>query len=255
MRKRIVGKVKSARKKLLTRMRRLDSNYAVEETFHSHHYLRLTMRTLEHLASLALPLQNRSVLEVGAGAGDFSGFFLDRGCRMTITDVRPELLAYLHRRYPGQDIRRLDLEQTAPFAGAPFEVVFCYGVLYHLQQPAQAIAYLSDCCSDLLLVSSQVVFGDNAEIERADEQQARLSQSYYGRGARFTRRWLWQQLRHHFPHVYLPITQPAHPQFPTDWTLQPVKEELVRAVFVAARQPLTNPLLTEAWLDHQKCQP
>lgn len=245
----------SAWRALSHRWPRADPRQRVEAIFHNDHYLRLTARSLEHLASLGLPLRGRTVLEVGAGAGDYSSFFIDRGCRITITDVRPELLAYLRRRYPEQDVQHLDLETPAPLTGAPFEVVFCYGVLYHLRQPAQALAYLNDCCRDLLLVSSQVVYGDEEDIVLVDEQQARLGQSYYGRGARFTRRWLWQQLRHHFPHVYLPITQPTHPQFPTDWTLQPVKEELVRAVFVAARQPLTNPLLTEAWLDHQERQP
>ncbi|MBP1464237.1 class I SAM-dependent methyltransferase [Candidatus Chloroploca sp. M-50] len=254
MRNRLRRKTTSAWRKLLTSVKRLDPTYTIEQTFHTHHYLRLTMRTLEHLASMDLPVRNRSVLEVGAGVGDFSSFFLDRACRTTITDVRPELLTYLQRRYPGQDIRCLDLEQPTSLADAPFEVVFCYGVLYHLQHPAQAIAYLSDCCSDLMLVSSQVIYGDEEDFVLADEQQARLGQSYYGCGARFTRRWLWQQLRQHFPHVYLPIIQPAHPQFPTNWMVQPAQEELARAIFVAARQPLTNPLLTEAWLDRQEHQ-
>ncbi len=237
-----------------SRWRRPDSRQRIESTFHSDFYLRITARSLEHLVTLGLPLRGRTVLEVGAGAGDYSTFFLERACRVTITDVRPELLAYLRRRFPGQDVQRLDLEAPVALAGAPFEVVFCCGVLYHVRQPAQALAYLSECCQDLLLVSSQVIYGDEARLEEVDEEQARLGQSYYGRGSRFTRRWLWEQLQRHFPYVYMPLTQPAHPQFPIDWTVQPTDAKLVRAIFVAARQPLSCPLLTETWLERQACQ-
>lgn len=233
--------------------RRPDPCRRVEVTFHNDHYLRLTARSLEHLASLGLPLRGRTVLEVGAGAGDYSSFFVDRGCRMTITDVRPELLAYLRRRYPEQDVQSLDLEAPARLTAAPFEVVLCYGVLYHLQHPAQAIAYLSECCGDLLLVSSQVLQGDSDSLEQVPEPQQALAQSYHGLGSRFTRRWLYNQLQLHFPFVYTPLAQPAHPQFPCNWSM-PIKEPLIRTVFVAARQPLKNPLLTSDWLDVQGLQ-
>lgn len=236
-------------------MLRLDPNDEIEWIFHSHHYLRLTMRTLEHLASLGLPLHDRSVLEVGSGAGDFSSFFVDRACRTTISDVRPKLLAYLQRRYPQQDILRLDLDQPEPISGAPFELVCCYGVLYYLQHPAQAIAFLSDCCSDLLLVSSQVKGNDEIGLNEIAESSERLSQSYHGGGTRFTRRWLHAELQRHFPYVYTPRTQPAHVQFPCDWSVADGQKQLVRAIFIASRQPLTNGMLTEQWLNHQEPQP
>lgn len=46
--------------------------------FHSYDYLRHNARRLEHLASLGLPITGRSVLEVGAGIGDHSHFYIDR---------------------------------------------------------------------------------------------------------------------------------------------------------------------------------
>jgi len=107
----------------------------------------------------------------------------------------------------------------------------------------------------LLLVSTQVIFGNESRIVEVDEPQERLPQAYHGHGSRFTRRWLREQLLRQFPYVYTPITQPVHPQFPCDWTTPPDHDTLVRANFVAARRPLTNPLLTEAWLDRQEHQP
>jgi phospholipid N-methyltransferase len=249
-----IGDWASAAWQKLYRLLDLDHRRRIENTFHYSDYLRLTARSLEHLATLNLPLSNRTVLEVGAGAGDLSSYFLDRGCRLTITEVRPELLGYLRKRYPGQMVQQLDVDRPSPVEGSPFEVVFCYGVLYHLKQPDHALAYLSDCCSDLLLVSSQVTFGDNAAISEVEERQGRFSQSYHGRGTRFTRRWLYERLCDHFPHVYTPLTQPAHRQFPCDWSAPDQHRGIARANFVAARRPLNSPLLVEGLLERQERQ-
>jgi hypothetical protein len=52
-----------------------------EKQFLAPHYRRINARRLEHLIELGLPLQQRSVLELGAGVGELTSFFLDRGCR------------------------------------------------------------------------------------------------------------------------------------------------------------------------------
>ena len=65
------------------RLVRSDSTEDVEGTFHSWHYLRHNARRLEHLASLQIPIRGKSVLEIGAGIGDHSSYYLDRGCTVT----------------------------------------------------------------------------------------------------------------------------------------------------------------------------
>lgn len=57
-----------------------------ERHFHSIFYLRHNARRQEHLATLGLDLGNKSVLEVGAGIGDHTQFFLDRGCKVLCTE-------------------------------------------------------------------------------------------------------------------------------------------------------------------------
>ena len=72
------------------------------------------------------------------------------------------------------------------------------------------------------------------------------------------RSWVFNQLRTHFEHVYMPETQPWHIEFPLDWQQQQQQRRapsaaaaaaaappLTRAVFVASRRPLENPLLHE----------
>ena len=59
-----------------------------------------------HLASLGLSLEGRRVLEVGAGVGHLSGFFLERGCDLVVTEGRPENVAELRRRFPNIEAER-----------------------------------------------------------------------------------------------------------------------------------------------------
>jgi SAM-dependent methyltransferase len=224
--------------------------------FHSDHYLRHNARRLEHLASLQIPVAGKSVLEVGAGIGDHSHFYLDRGCKLTTTEARSENLDYLRARYPEADVRFLDMEQSAPVADAPFDVVHCYGLLYHLNDPEQALAFLGENTGGLLLLETCVSFGDDEAIHLTAENPDNPSQAFSGTGCRPTRPWVFKQLQALFEYVYLPLTQPAHEEFPIDWTAAESDRPagLTRAIFVASRNPLDNGALTASLLDRQTRQ-
>ena len=60
-----------------------------EKSFRGGHYQRHNARRQEHLASLQLDLAGKRVLEVGAGIGDHTTFFLDRECTVVATEPRP----------------------------------------------------------------------------------------------------------------------------------------------------------------------
>lgn len=212
--------------------------------FHAGDYLRHNSRRLEHLASLALPVTGKTVLEVGAGIGDHSHYYLDRGCKLTITEARRENLTYLRRRYPGQDVRELDLDAPNPTLQETFQVVHCYGVLYHLGRPAEALRFIASRTEELLLLETCVSFGDEPAPHLVSELQASPTQSVTGTGCRPTRAWVFQELARHFAHVYATRTQPNHEQFPLDWRRPELHgAPLVRAVFVAAQRPLASDAL------------
>jgi Methyltransferase domain len=213
--------------------------------FHSWEYLRHNQRRQEHLASLGLPLENRTVLETGAGIGDHTSFFLDRGCTVVVTEPREENLEILRRRYPKLDVVALDLDRPDPALDTRAEVVYCYGTLYHVSEPAVALAFLSEHCDDLLLLETWVSPDTGEDVRIVDEVQSMPSQAVSGHGSRPTRAWVVARLRQEFPHVYLTTTQPWHEEFPLDWTGDLDPRRPTRAVFVASRRPLDNPLLTE----------
>ncbi|MFN0011210.1 MAG: FkbM family methyltransferase [Phycisphaerales bacterium] len=212
-------------------------------------YLRLNQRRLDHLASLDLPLDGRRVLEVGAGVGDLTGFWLDRGCAVHATDARPDhvrLIARTHSGRPGLSLARLDLDAPLPFTCEPFDIVFAYGLLYHLNDPVAGLAYMSAACRGTLLLETCVSPGEGESLNPVAEDRAVPSQALSGTGCRPTRAWVYARLREAFPHVYMPRTQPDHEEFPLDWSAGAASASrgdaarLTRAVFVASREPIAN---------------
>jgi SAM-dependent methyltransferase len=197
---------------------------------------------MTHLASLHLPIEGKSVLEVGAGIGLLTGFFEQRGCKVLSTDARPENVAEMKRRWPARQVATLDLERPDEIrAIGHFDVVFCYGTLYHLAAPEPALAALSQA-ADSILLETCVSPGEEDAAPNIPEELT-MNQAVSGHGSRPTRKWVMNRLEKFWGHGYISVTQPAHPDFPTDWTV-PAGRPNVRAIFVGSKEPLANPLLT-----------
>jgi hypothetical protein len=214
--------------------------------FHSEHYFRHNQRRQEHLASLRLPLENQSVLELGAGIGDHTSFFLDRGCRVLTTEARADNLQLLQQRFQGKpnvEVQHLNLE-TPTDLNRQFDIVYSYGVLYHLPNPEQALTFMADHCCNILLLETCVSYGNDEQIHPVIEPERDPSQSVSGRGCRPTRPWIFNQLRQRFEYAYMPITQPYHEEFPINWHA-PNNQRYSRAVFIASRRPIENALLSD----------
>lgn len=237
----------------------IDPTAAARGEFKSEWYMRHNRRRQEHLASLDLDLVGKAVLEVGAGGGDHTGCFLDRGCTVTCVEPRREncalLLATLKEaRY---DLSRVtvvesDIEGLSAHLRGSFEIVYCYGLLYHIADPLSALRTMADHCRDLLLLETVVSQEEGEAVNVTAEIRQQSSQAFYGEGARPTREWVWRRLRELFPHIYVPRTQPAHPEFPLDWSRPNDLAAFSRAIFVASRRLLSNPRLSDAILARQE---
>lgn len=210
-------------------------------------------RRLEHLATLMLPLRGRSVLETGAGIGDLTAFFLDRGCTVTSLEPRRTNVESFRARYrenawwPPEHLRieqgdLLRLDDRTDIA--PHQIVFCYGLLYHLDQPLRALQSLARLCTDMLLVETAVAYGvEDDSIQFAPEDPLDPTNSITGTACYPSRRWMFNRLGELFEHVYMPLTQPHHEQFRLDWRQGTPPAGRSRAIFVASRTRLRNSLL------------
>jgi len=193
----------------------------------------------DHLASLGLELIRKRVLEVGAGIGLHTPFFLERECEVVVTDGNPENVSEIRRRHPSLRVDLVDLERDESLHRlGEFDLVYCYGLLYHLAHPERAIARLAEVCRGQILLETCVSLGSYSEVIFLRDFQSN-NQAVSGIGCRPTRLWMKEMLEHYVGHVYLPRSQPDHPHFPTNWDC-PDTSLLYRGVFVASTVPLAN---------------
>jgi len=229
--------------------------------FHHIHTVRMTARRQEHLAGLGLPLRDRSVLESGAGICLHSSFFLDRGCTVLATDGRAENVEIMKALYDvyswylrrgALQIGLLDIEADSFVPPNRFEIVYCYGLLYHCARPSIALRNMRACCSGLLLIETSVQTGDIHDLHVGAEDPHDVSQSIHGGGSHPTREWILGELRKYFPHVGVPRTQPNHEYFPIDWrNPERFRDQTMRCVFVASDAPLAHETFVEEIPEHQ----
>jgi len=210
------------------------------ESFDTSEASRLNKSRLEHLASLDLPLNRRSVLEVGAGVGHLTRFFVERDCRVVVTEARAENIRELARRHPKVTVRQADVEESLQHLGR-FDVVFCYGVLYHLENPLRALRNMSDVCADLLLIETMVCDA-TAPALVLDDETTSVNQALNGLAHRPSPSYLALALnRIGFNHVYIASLPPDHEDYQFTWldNLDTARDgALLRAVFVASRRRL-----------------
>ena len=206
----------------------------------------INVARLEHLASLGLPLTGRTVLEVGAGVGRLTGFFTSHACRVLATEARPGNVMVIQQRTPEAAVIRADVEESLKGLGG-FEVVFCYGLLYHLENPLRALRNMAAVCDDLLLLET-IVCDARAPVLRLDDETKAVSQALRGVAHRPSPSYLALALnRVGFEYVYGATTPPAHRDYEfgrmddLSWFRD---GRPLRAVFVASRKPIDSPSLT-----------
>ena len=184
-----------------------------------HNYDEITRQRLAHLDSLGLPLQGRSVLELGAGVGELTDFWLAKGCAVLTSDGRIGNVLAMRKRFGASTASQvIDMRsaETMPRAFFSAEIVFCYGLLYHLPDPAATIAWIARHTiqpGGMFLLSTMV--GVSREGSVADDQMSVLerdmpSQAIGGVGTRPRREWILEELRK-VSLFYFPPTVCANP--------------------------------------------
>ena len=230
---------------------RLDSQPDMDNFF-SVHYQEHNEARLEHLQSLGLPISGCRVLELGSGPGDHTAFYLSRGCQVVAVDARKRCLEILAQRFPTVRCVLCDLNTPDSLLELDmFDVVHCYGILYHLEEPERLIRLMGAACSGFAIVETCVCRAKESTLEFVDEIREDCTQSLTGRASRPSRKWVFETLGRYFPYVYQTKRQPSHPEFPTDWNDLGDAPALIRSIFVSSKHPLLLPSLSAELLDVQ----
>jgi FkbM family methyltransferase len=203
---------------------------------------------LRNLEGLGLPLDDKSVLDVGCGPGHLSVFFAERGCRVVCVDARPDNIERLRFLYPDRKAAVANVQFDSLSNLGVFDIVFCYGLLYHVEDPIGVLRNISACCGELLLLETVISDSDQPIVQLVDEPVDISNQAAGGFGCRPSPSFITMALsRMGFPFIYTPREKVAHPDFQfeprnsAEWRRD---GHLLRQVFVASRQRLDSPGLT-----------
>jgi SAM-dependent methyltransferase len=121
------------------------------------------------LAELAAPMNLKTAVDVGCGAGYFSGLLQSLGLQVTAADGRKENAEEAARRVPGVVFHTLNAEDPKLRSLGTFDLVFCFGLLYHLENPFLAIQHLHAMSKSLLLAEGLVYPGEEPIMGLLDE--------------------------------------------------------------------------------------
>ncbi len=193
------------------------------------------------LEAANLPVQGKRVIDVGCGVGHFAPFYLERGCTVVGIDGREENIRELRARLPQVAGHVGDVQFTSLRGLGDFDIVHCFGLLYHLDSPVAALRHIHDACGELLVLETMVCDSSRPVVVLADESKS-WNQALAGLGCRPSPAYIALALnRVGFPFVYGSTAPPDHPDFLFAWkdTLDVQRDgHNLRCMFVASRHPV-----------------
>lgn len=209
---------------------------------------RMNQARLARLVELDLPLAGKRVLDVGCGVGHFSRPFVERGCSYVGVDGRAENIARMKELYPDVEGHVGDVQVDALAPHGRFDVVLCFGLLYHLESPIAALRNVASVCDELLLLETMVCDSSRPVLLLADEPRS-FNQALAGLGCRPSPSFLAMALqRVGFDRIYAPRVPPRHEDFEIEWRDDLARQRDghdLRCMFLAARQPIASDRLLE----------
>lgn len=212
--------------------------------FDNPHYAGITEARLQHLESLGLTFSGKTVIDVGCGVGRLSEFFVQQGCDVFCVDGRPENIHRLKSFYPNRKAEVVDLETDEVLKYGGFDIVFCYGILYHLADTFSFLRRTYRICNEMMIIETCITDAEDMVLRLVPEDQKDVTQSLGNHGCRPSPSYVVACLRKSgFKHVYNPIHLPNHAEFQyqrsNDYSYLK-KGRPIRDIFIASHHPVKS---------------
>lgn len=202
------------------------------------------------LSKLKGQLDLFTAIDVGCGAGFFSAYLHSLGYQVTAVDGRQENAEEAGRRVPQVTFHTRNVEDPSLCELGQFDFVFCFGLLYHLENPFLSIRQLQALTKHLLLVESVIFPCCDPIMALIDEgpadDQGLNHVAFYPTEACLVKM-IYQS---GFPHVYRFAQMPAH----IDFQAGP-RTRQVRTMLAASRKPLETSALETVAEPHMAIRP
>jgi FkbM family methyltransferase len=126
-----------------------------------------TIQSAVTLLKPALGLSN--AVDAGCGVGFFSQTLAECGLNVCGFDARGENVAEARRRFPDIPFEQGDIEGKVILELGRFDLVLCFGLLYHLENPLLAIRNLRGLTEKCLLLESMCLPEEKPSILLREE--------------------------------------------------------------------------------------
>jgi len=184
------------------------------------------------------PLNLKSAIDVGCGVGYFSNLLSSLGLRVTGVDAREENVLEARSRFPGIEFAVADAEHCTADQFGQFDLVLCFGLLYHLENPFRVVRNLAGMASRLALLEGMVYPSSEPIMSLLDENalndQGVNYVAFYPSEACMAK----MLVRSGFDHCYLPSPMPDH----SNYQFQE-NGFRIRSMMAACREPIVSSLL------------
>jgi SAM-dependent methyltransferase len=212
-------------------------------------YKDITEARLQHLDSLALITPGKTIVDLGCGIGRLSEFFFNKGCEVLCVDGRLENIQKLNELYPSYNTCVVNLETPDILSLGKFDIVACYGILYHLADPFGFIKNIQKICNDIAIIETCISDSEEISLRLVHENLSDPTQALVGIGCRPSPNYVVTCLKlSGFSYIYTPKISPNHEQFQyqrkNDFSsLRDGK--LMRGIYIASHHRLSNSNLQE----------
>jgi SAM-dependent methyltransferase len=150
-----------------------------------------------------------------------------------------------------------DIQTTGDVWNSTFDVVFAYGILYHLSSPIQALVNMKKLLMPRGTLALESIVLDHTRVDPRDRPILPIAllqdEASYASNQGIFNLAFWPSVAFiiralkgvGFQHVYQPVSHPDHPEFWIPSTKPFSYREVVhREIFVASDDVLDNPKLT-----------
>ena len=128
-----------------------------------------TLRRIVKRLKPALGLS--TAVDAGCGIGFFSQTLVECGLHTCGFDARVENVREARKRFPGIPFEQADVEATGISKLGQFDLALCFGLLYHLENPLQAIRNLNVITEKCLVLESMCLPEERCSLLLRQEPQ------------------------------------------------------------------------------------
>ncbi len=191
----------------------MSTKWVFDET----HYKEMNVARAETASAILTTLKTtlglESALDLGCGLGYYSSLLHDSGFRVLGLDGRKENVEEAGRRFPHIEFQVADAEDPSLHRFGSFDLVFCFGLVYHLENPFRVIRNIAKMATKAALVEGMVYPSLEPVMVLLDENEG-VDQGLNHMAFYASEACLVKMLRRSgFPSCYLPDKMPAHPDF------------------------------------------